>query len=610
MTVSTIVPVNNHVGNNSCTKFDFDFLIQNQSELQVSLTDKNGIVSILQYGIDYSINEIGNENGSYITFPIASSSFGVLALEETITLSLSLQIKQESQFENSANLDLSILEQTFDYIVRVLQILDRKIERCVKTNEGIEINPDKLMAQINDNALIALKASETSKNAANSADASMLAILEKLDYVEAFSENTINELLEKGIETRAKVDFSNLTEQAEKYFVNKSQMTNCITELPSQVKYTMSNAELTVNAGTITIIPFGKEDLTVQYPVGSVFWTIFKVVETQFVDGNFFIWAELQQDTNFDNPTAVETPHLLGFRQTGRQIWTIIPTTIFTSDTKPTITDYGVWYDTSTNFVKYTTDGGSTWEEVSFPIMEAMNVNGKWHRHHAIFNGMGYIGSTIWVDKGVKVLIPNGRNIDGSLNNTEFINDQLRMFKVTSSENQYATLGENKPADGNLFCYWTNRYDSASNYNRAHGGTIQKGVTVGKVHINSNLQITRFEINVPLKILDVNTPHIIETYNLNANSGYMVYSNGLCWQWGTGTAPSTANTWGTKVTLNKKYSNTAYKIILTNNGNTGDAAALKWRGETKAVGSFEVSSSVKGTAFQWTTYGQLAEGEY
>ena len=42
-----------------------------------------------------------------------------------------------------------------------------------------------------------------------------------------------------------------------------------------------------------------------------------------------------------------------------------------------------------------------------------------------VFNGMGYIGSTVWVDKGVKGLIPNGRNEDGSLNNIEIISDKL-----------------------------------------------------------------------------------------------------------------------------------------------------------------------------------------
>lgn len=611
MTVSTIVPVNNYPGNNSYTKFDFNFLIQNQDELQVTLTDKNGIVSILQYGIDYSINEIGNENGSYITFPLASSSFGILKPDETITLSLSLVIKQESQFKNSANLNLSILEQTFDYIVRVLQILDRKIERCVKTKEGIEINPDNLMAQINSNALVSLDAAKTSIDAANSADVSKSLILDKLDYVENFSQNTINELLEKGIETRAKIDFSNLSESAENHFVNKSQITNCIIETPEKVKFTLNREkQLDVKAGTIAIIPYGVDDLTSQYPIGTVVWNILKVIDTYYQDGKFFIKVELQQDTNFDNPDAIDSRHLLGFRQTGRQIWTIIPSTIFSSDTQPTIANYGIWYDTANNYVKYTTDGGLTWEIVSFPILEAYHLNGVWFKINTLFDNIGYIGSVIWVDKGIKVLIPNGKNKDGFLNNIEFETEKLYLFSVPKQTNRCVVLGIDKNGVDTLSTYDTNNYDIVTNYNYSANCDIQSVARIGDIVVDENFKITSFKPKTAFQVLDANKPHITDVYNLHANNGYMIYSNGLGIQWGSGTAPSTANTWGSQVALNKRYSNASYKILLTNHGNTATAGALKYRGETKTADFFEVASTVQGTAFNWMTFGQLAEGEY
>lgn len=155
MTVSSITPVNNYTGNSSATKFDFDFLIEQQEELVVTHIDKDGKTTILQFGIDYSINEIGNKNGSYITFPLTTSSFDILSSDEIISLSLSLNIKQESEFENSSNLNLSILEKTFDYIVRILQILNRKIERSVKITEGLNLTPDSMLSQINDNVKLA-----------------------------------------------------------------------------------------------------------------------------------------------------------------------------------------------------------------------------------------------------------------------------------------------------------------------------------------------------------------------------------------------------------------------------------------------------------------------
>ena len=150
MTVSSIVPVNNYTGNSSTKIFDFDFLIENEKELVVQYQDKNGIVSILQHGVDYSINEIGNKNGSYIEFPLNDSHYGILQPDEQISLALSLQIKQESEFHNSSYFNLGVLEWTFDYIIRILQILNRKIDRCVKVEESISISPDEIINEIND----------------------------------------------------------------------------------------------------------------------------------------------------------------------------------------------------------------------------------------------------------------------------------------------------------------------------------------------------------------------------------------------------------------------------------------------------------------------------
>ena len=43
MTVSKINPVNNYAGDSSVTRFDFDFLIEDERELLVQHTDSSGI---------------------------------------------------------------------------------------------------------------------------------------------------------------------------------------------------------------------------------------------------------------------------------------------------------------------------------------------------------------------------------------------------------------------------------------------------------------------------------------------------------------------------------------------------------------------------------------
>ena len=127
MTVLSNEPVNNFIGDGNATRFDFDFLIEKEEELYVVLTDSLGTHRELILNKDYSIAEVGNPKGSFIVFPIADSDYPVLQPDEKISLQLNLKIEQTKQFSNSSKLDLTMLEKTFDYVVRVLQIFNRKI---------------------------------------------------------------------------------------------------------------------------------------------------------------------------------------------------------------------------------------------------------------------------------------------------------------------------------------------------------------------------------------------------------------------------------------------------------------------------------------------------
>ena len=144
MTVSKIDPVNNYSGNNSTTTFDFDFLIENEDELLVQHTNSLGVQTTLTLGIDYTINEIGNVDGSYITFPIAGSAYPVLTADEVISLTTNLDIEQTKEYKNSSGLHLSTLEWSLDYITRLLQQFNRQLARSLKVLEGSDISTDEL----------------------------------------------------------------------------------------------------------------------------------------------------------------------------------------------------------------------------------------------------------------------------------------------------------------------------------------------------------------------------------------------------------------------------------------------------------------------------------
>ena len=100
--IPEIAPYNNYKGDGKATQFDFDFYIEDGSQLNVEYTNKDGATVTLQQDIDYTINEIGNKNGSYIVFPKAGSTYSVLNENEIISLQLTLPIAQESEFGTSS----------------------------------------------------------------------------------------------------------------------------------------------------------------------------------------------------------------------------------------------------------------------------------------------------------------------------------------------------------------------------------------------------------------------------------------------------------------------------------------------------------------------------
>lgn len=163
-------PYNNWNGNGSTKTFDFDFLIEDETQLIVYHTNSSGVQTVLTYGTDYSINELGNENGSFITFPLDGSSYEILGSDEVVSLCLTLPISQENPFGKSSYLNLETLEYVFDYIIRICQIMNRELERSVKTPEGSDQSAEELIEALNEaqvNAANSAAAASASATAAN-----------------------------------------------------------------------------------------------------------------------------------------------------------------------------------------------------------------------------------------------------------------------------------------------------------------------------------------------------------------------------------------------------------------------------------------------------------
>ena len=206
----------------------------------------------------------------------------------------------------------------------------------------------------------------------------------------------------------ARSDLSNLTEQGKKHFVGKDNITNCLLEVPQNIKLELKNGTLTLKAGSKVIVPNGFEANGTTPKFDEMIVTIDRIL------------------TPTVNKNGTVMMYLTGSKQ---NIDYMEISANFSSATQPNIGSrtYAKWYDTTENKLKWTSDGGSTWGGgYSFPICifktsDTANADGRFDTVSIdqVFNGFGFIGSHIWMDKGVKMLIANGYNEGGTIKNEE-----------------------------------------------------------------------------------------------------------------------------------------------------------------------------------------------
>jgi hypothetical protein len=188
--------------------------------------------------------------------------------------------------------------------------------------------------------------------------------------------------------------------------LNTSQITNCITEIPQDIKLELNNGTLTLKAGSKVYVPNGS---------------------------GVFDTATITSDMQISPSSYASSKHILCVLPNNTIQLLSLDTQQYSGSTAPSGQPYMFWYDTANNYVKYTTDSGSTWQSGwCLPLAIVMITNGTGVTSiDQVFNGFGYIGSTAFSLPGVKGLIPNGRNADGSLKNIELTLDKVVTRTIT-----------------------------------------------------------------------------------------------------------------------------------------------------------------------------------
>ena len=309
----------------------------------------------------------------------------------------------------------------------------------------------------------------------------------------------------KNINFMSEERFNSLTETSEDelYAVETdwlldNKITNCLIHIPQDIKLELNDGTLTLKAGSKVYVPNGA--------------------------GVFDIITISADRTETASSMGLTTGSALVFSRFDTQdIWAEVLTE---SGTGTPTNPWTTYYNTNENKVyRYQTNITTPVYQSSFPIAKISFSNGTITSINQIFNGFGYIGSTVFALPGVRGLTPNGRNADGSLKNTEFVTDKVivspswndgqdrSLFLFLSSDNILRRtytynyfVQKNTPSVSTALANWYNpeenimyAYEQSTNkWNRA------EFICVGNYLITINSNVSYFNPKTTFQAVDRN----------------------------------------------------------------------------------------------------------
>ena len=346
--------------------------------------------------------------------------------------------------------------------------------------------------------------------------------LKTTDYNALSNKPSINDITLEGNKTLEELNI-----QAADTSLTTSQITNCITKIPQDIKLELTDGTLTLKAGSKVY----KGDGTV---------------------------VNITNDISSTNGGTSTGFKLLFTSGTGFGAYLLEQ--CISSDTSPGA-GYQIWFNTSDKII-YRDDsktGNFVATNWALPIARITTSDGVITSIDQVFNGFGYIGSTTFALPGIEGLIPNGKNEDGSLNNTKFtITNVLTSTKDSSWTQTQVQLINGNILDG--YADYDIYYDSESNYNVAVNNPKVSRCVFGIANL-VNGRITSFSPKTTFQAVDRNE---LDTYDYVVEQGV---TNGITWEkWKSGKLiqrGSIITSQNATITFPKPYANTDYAAFMT-----------------------------------------------
>lgn len=260
-----------------------------------------------------------------------------------------------------------------------------------------------------------------------------------------------------------------------------ANITNCITKIPQDIKLELNDGTLTLKAGSKVYVPNGV--------------------------GNFDTVA-IQNNISVSSLGSTSGESFIYFNTENNKITASLIIGAYSGTTEDDSKNY--WYDTANNIIKGKTSRGFI-GKYSFPLAVITRDNNTITSIDQVFNGFGYIGSTVFALPGVEGLIPNGRNEDGSPKSIEFTTTSVSTFTIPDARDCYlcCDLNENLaiPKISEI------KYDKQRNY-LLFNGTIYKAYIGVRLSSDSSGRITSFTPKSVFQALDYNDKSTISGWGM------------------------------------------------------------------------------------------------
>ena len=294
---------------------------------------------------------------------------------------------------------------------------------------------------------------------------------------------------------KTNTDMDNLTDTGKNISNWSSNVSNCITNIPQDIKLELNNGTLTLKAGSKVYVPNG----------AGVFDEV--VIENDIVYtytyGAYKLGLYYNKNSNSLNSWLKDSE---------------------TSGTTAPSGD-GTFYNTTANKISRYVGGSITVDNLSFPIATITTNASQIISIDQVFNGFGFIGSTVFALPGVKASAPNSRNTDGSLKNIAFtVNNVITKTTSYDFNSQCALImrdtgidyvkqdfyleSETTPAlkqYARLYQYTENQMY----YGEASGWAKITAFNFGLMTLDSNGKITSFSTKTPLHAVDYSDTEFI-----------------------------------------------------------------------------------------------------